>query len=394
MGKRKKKRFITYKIYWEKLKKDNPDILEDELFELYKKNVTSKSKIDYYLARNDLNEKKAREDFENWKSRPKVNSKTWYIEKYGEIDGLNKYQDFIKKCSFHGTLEGFIDLYGESEGKQRYEEIKSKQSFGHTLDGYIEKYGKIDGPKKYSEWVKKFSHSHTLSGYIEKYGKIEGTRLYNQVQTNKSFSLSLEGFKERYGEIEGSERYSSWVENSRLTLEKFTELYGENDGPIKYYEFQNLRLSNSMKSQSRASKISLELFSNISKEFPENCFLYGDGNEKKITGVSKDGKYKTYFLDFYDPKTRLGIEFFGDYWHKYPGSSVTDDIPIEELVYQFDKDLERLQIIQSSEEIWGDVEVVWESDYKDHKEEIINRLVNLIKDRKEWKHRFKNSSMD
>lgn len=336
MGKRKKKRFITYKIYWEKLKKDNPDILEDELFELYKKNVTSKSKIDYYLARNDLNEKKAREDFENWKSRPKVNSKTWYIEKYG----------------------------------------------------------KIDGPKKYSEWVKKFSHSHTLSGYIEKYGKIEGTRLYNQVQTNKSFSLSLEGFKERYGEIEGSERYSSWVENSRLTLEKFTELYGENDGPIKYYEFQNLRLSNSMKSQSRASKISLELFSNISKEFPENCFLYGDGNEKKITGVSKDGKYKTYFLDFYDPKTRLGIEFFGDYWHKYPGSSVTDDIPVEELVYQFDKDLERLQIIQSSEEIWGDVEVVWESDYKDHKEEIINRLVNLIKDRKEWKHRFKNSSMD
>ena len=136
----KKGRFIGHKKYWDKLKLGHPDLTEDELFNIYKKDVTSKSKFEYFLAKNDCDVENAKRDFESFKKLPKINSLDWFINKYGKDLGIEKYKSFKKLCSYRTTLEGFIDRYGEVDGIAKFNSMKSNREGSQTLDGYIKKY--------------------------------------------------------------------------------------------------------------------------------------------------------------------------------------------------------------------------------------------------------------
>jgi hypothetical protein len=50
-----------------------------------------------------------------------------YIEKYGEKEGIQRYNDRCKKISKANTKKWYIDKYGEHEGKEKWEKFRKKK---------------------------------------------------------------------------------------------------------------------------------------------------------------------------------------------------------------------------------------------------------------------------
>lgn len=365
----KKGRFIGHKKYWDKLKLDHPDLTEDELFNIYKKDVTSKSKFEYFLAKNDCDVENAKRDFESFKKLPKINSLDWFINKYGKDLGIEKYKSFKKLCSYRATLEGFINRYGEVDGIAKFNSMKSNREGSQTLDGYIKKYGKEKGEEKYRSWIDKFSYKNSKKRYIEEFGEDLGLKMYEEISKKKS--STLKNYTTKYGEEEGRLRYNSWKDSNPRTLEDHINRYGIDKGK----EIFNKKISGILSHKKKVSNISKKFFEKISEYFPNNSFMYGD-NEKSITISGKK-----FFVDFYDPETKFAVEFFGDYWHLNANKDFKNKT-FDDYLERFNQDLLRLELIQNSEEVEGIIEVVWESDFKNFPDKEIFRIINLIKSRK------------
>ena len=401
---------ISFLKIYERLKRDNPDLSEDELDTLYSNEIKKKSK-DIFIEK--YGESLGTKKYNDYVSNPKINSLPWYINKYGEDDGRVKYSEFRNKCSLSNTLEGMINKYGKEEGERIYTEMKNKQSFGQTLNGYISKYGLEEGTRRYNEWIKKFSYSHTLEGYIDKYGELEGIKRYNNSSRLKSQSLSLDGFISKYGveegtilyknwirssrmtlencinkygELEGTKRYESWVNNSRLTLENFISKYGLEEGTRRYNESNIKRFQSITKSSSGFSpchsKISDELFKEISEKLikdynysPEDIF-YGENEiSLKIDNI-KTGNKILVRPDFYIKSKKLAVEFYGNYWHGNPETlSEDDDGESYSEIWNWDKI--RIRSMYYSEFI-DSVMIVWEKEYLDNKISVVNNIIKFL----------------
>lgn len=83
-----------------------------------------------------------------------VRNKKWYIENYGQTDGLIKYEqkntNISNNCGH--TLEKYIKRYGKDDGFLKYEEYK--KNCARNLDFFIKKYGPTIGAKKYKDFKK------------------------------------------------------------------------------------------------------------------------------------------------------------------------------------------------------------------------------------------------
>lgn len=104
----------------------------------------------------------AADGYKRWQTKNKRNSfsksKEGFIQKFGEIEGLNKWEEYCKTMS-RTTLKAFIDKYGEEEGAKKFKEYGDKIRYSSTLEYYILKYGEEEGIKKHQELlVKKIAH--------------------------------------------------------------------------------------------------------------------------------------------------------------------------------------------------------------------------------------------
>lgn len=63
-----------------------------------------------------------------------------------------RFNDYCDKQSYAGNkLEYFIEKYGEKEGLIKFEEVNSKKSL--TVDTFINKYGEKDGVLRYHKYM-------------------------------------------------------------------------------------------------------------------------------------------------------------------------------------------------------------------------------------------------
>ncbi len=67
-------------------------------------------------------------------------------------------------------------------------ELSKKLSNSHKKDAYIKKYGEVEGLSKYNDLIKKLIYSNGIDYYIDKYGE-EGREIYNDIQKKKVISL-------------------------------------------------------------------------------------------------------------------------------------------------------------------------------------------------------------
>lgn len=83
------------------------------------------------------------------------------IKKYGESEGTEKYNDYCEKQKDAGcTLKWFIEKYGNDEGLNRYIQLNKLKE--NTLSNFIIRYGQVDGPIKYKAYLDKHKNYYSL----------------------------------------------------------------------------------------------------------------------------------------------------------------------------------------------------------------------------------------
>jgi hypothetical protein len=270
-----------------------------------------------------------------------------FKRRYGEQRGLIEYNKYIQRQAYTCSKEYMMKEKGMSE--KEWNEFNANRAC--TKNNFIKRYGKELGSKKWDEYCELESYAGCRVEYfIEKYGREDGIKKYNNLCIQKSNSLSA-----------------------------FIMKYGD-EGEQKYKEFYTGR------PKKRYSAASQLLFNKIQEKLGEigNNAKYGD-YEELINIDFGDGIPHVTFPDYL-----LGnkiIEFNGDYWHMNPKKySANDEIVSIDGIYRRNVGNKATDIWKYDEmklngykQLGYDVKVVWESEYHENPEKIIQECIDFLK---------------
>ncbi len=328
-----------------------------------------------------------------------------YILKYGK-EGKLKFQEKKKKIDRGMGLKSCIRRYGESDGRKRYK--KWKEGSCQNKENFIKRYGKEDGEKKFKEfskkageklqkfqktmprqtrleyWIKKYDgdikkakrelkkkqQTATLDKYIKRYGNKEGLKKYQE--NNKKKAVTIEKLIDKYGDIKGPEKYYQWIERLKYshTKDRYIKEYGKEEGLKKYKEIIRKKTNHIYKD--RQSVIGLEFCESLN-DIICNKFKKIYFGDKEYKFFIWDNNIKIAVVDFYIKDINLIVEFYGDYWHRNP-KKYNDEISkkIRE------KDENRINSI--IKKFGSEVLIVWEDEYRDNKEKVMNKISRYLKE--------------
>jgi len=254
------------------------------------------------------------------------------IEKYGEEEGLKKWNEYREKQSKSNSFEYKKKKYGWS--KKDFDEFNSSRK--STKEMFIKRHGEEEGLKKWEKYRDRQAYTKTILYNIEKYGKKKGTEIYNEIC--KSKKISYENMVKKYGKEEGLRKWNKrceWLSNNSFS-----------------------------------SKMANDLFDKIYRGEPN---VYYSGLNKEFGKM--DQKSNKYFMyDYVNTNTKKCIEFNGDVFHANPLFYNFDDIPLYFLndnrnsadIWKYDS--EKLDLIKKH---GYDVLIIWEHDYKKSPRKII-----------------------
>ena len=145
----------------------------------------------YVMIRDKCSEDIAKQKIQDLKNKTS-GSKEAFIKRYGEVEGLKRFEEFSKKSAH--TEESFKKKYGNNWKEEWKKYIKSKDSMSEEF--HKNKYG--NNWKKELE-SRKQSVSQSLQNNVEKYGVIVGTKKFKEGNEKRSCSCSTEGLITKYG---------------------------------------------------------------------------------------------------------------------------------------------------------------------------------------------------
>lgn len=241
---------------------------------------------------------------ENFKSeidykKSQSRSLEYYIEKYGEDVGREKFKNHTGKISNSNKLEGYIAKYGE-DGKEKFNLIsKSKDSM--SLFFFMKK-NNGDIEKSIFEFEnRKESVNVSISSLINKYGKEIGNLKHtNRVAKSRETILKNENIEEIY-------------KRRAITIENMIRKYGEDVGKIKYEEWKRKVIVPICRASKESLNIFIPLIEKIKGMGVDNNDIYiGYGNKNEF--FLKDGK-NIYFYDFTIRNKKIIIEYNGVLFH-------------------------------------------------------------------------------
>lgn len=278
------------------------------------------------------------------------------------------------------TLENMIRRYGEVEGQSRWDSYRSRQAYTNSFEYKNKEYGWTkDDFENYNN-----SLAITLPNMIKKYGELDGTSKYQAYCERQSFAgCKLEYFVEKYGIEEGTKKYKEIGFLKGNTFAAFLlRSNGDEIDAIKNYELYCKKLSESdtIFSSIIANELFDELYSLLIKlGYNEIYYTNNIGEWCLYDMVSK----KVYFYDFFVKETGKLIEFNGDYWHANPNKYLADQIikypnNVQKTACEvWEQDKLKIQTL-TRYPIIKDHLIIWESDYKENKSEIIQKCINFL----------------
>jgi|GEM_PF-1043160 len=321
-----------------------------------------------------------------------VLSKDDYIKKYGEIEGINKWNKNANRTKIildTNNLDAEIDngnairclecgyittrlqhthfthrckIKTLKEYKQKHPDaalvapnLAKNQAI--TLEKMIQKYGRADGELRWKKYRELQALTNTFQFKAATYGWSED----HFMQFNKSRSCTLPNFVKRHGEKAGLEKWNQYCERQRFTTSEqyFKEKYGEEDGARRFADFSRGR--NCIDFKNFLEKEVLRSINNASGKklsyqvhIPgiPGCFDFGIG--KKI------------------------IEFNGDYWHcnpiKYhPNFYHTMKKRFAAEIWEYDAKKHNEAISRGY-----DIMIIWENDWKTKRQETLLNIVRWL----------------
>lgn len=293
---------------------------------------------------------------DHFRDSPPKRPKYYYMKgnKYGAYSFGYSEDEYRKLTSMTVgvTVKSMTRKWGKEEGMRRWKAYCDKHSYIVSRQAYLDKYGE-QGEKKYYE-----DRAMTLRLCIKRHGKEKGEAVWKSYCDKQSYSCSKEYYIEKWGEDEGMAR---WRRNREIFLKAGST------------------------NANRASQISQELFDSLYKEL-----LYKEivSDKAEIYYEKLNSEYEIkyedtmYFIDFYDKKRNIVIEFNGDYWHANPsiyesGQVITIDgkqIAVDDVWKENEKRNSRIK------EVLGNPTfiIVWENDYRRDKEGTVSRLLTYF----------------
>ncbi len=271
------------------------------------------------------------------------------------------------------TLEKFQLRYGIQHGTFRWEEYKKRQSYTNTLE-YKEKilgFTKDD----FDEYNK--GRAVTEFNLIKKYGEDIGKTRWEEYKKRQSYTNTLEYNIEKFGYDNGVANYKRICSEKALNYKNAMRLHDNDEcAAIKWLEVVNTK-SNYF----GRSKIADELFSLLSLQFTQCKQYYGD-NE---FGVYCKPLEKYTKFDYVNFDANICIEYHGDHYHGNPRIyRPTDLLKGKGCTHIMAKD-KWLEDETKQNYLFNergiDVIIIWDSDYRNNKQETIDKLVKVINDR-------------
>jgi hypothetical protein len=258
-----------------------------------------------------------------------------------------------------------------------------------TLENLTKKYGAIDGNQRWQEYRSKQAHSNSYEYKKEKFGwSKEQFKEYNS-----SRSQTLEKMILRHGETEGIAKWELYCARQAYTNTKnyFIEKYGLDKGTGKYIAINKKKSVNSPALLSEKLNISLDqateiilsrqkqfFTSNLEQEFI-SAIEQQIGTLDNTTKNKPFGKWSSLLNTYviYDIRhKKCIIEFNGDYWHANPNIYKDDTIIRGKKAVDIrHKDMLKLKTVQ---DLGYKTLVVWESDFKNHKDSTIKQVCEWI----------------
>lgn len=259
----------------------------------------------------------------------------------------------------------FTTQFGERLGEIKFKELQTFQALTNSK----EYKGMTD------EEFKRYNHSRaiTLENMVKKYGEEEGTRVFNEYREKQRYKKSKQRYIDEFGEEQGLEIFKEINKKKVPTLENFQRKYGDKEGLER---FKTLCKHH----KSFYSKIASEMFEQIETQ----C----KGLKLKFYFAPKTSEFfirntrEVFFYDCYIKKLKLIIEFNGDVFHANPEMFCESDCPnpyrkdlTSKEIWDFDK--KKLDLARTK---GYNIIVVWEKDYRQNKNAIVNSVVSQIKE--------------
>ena len=253
-----------------------------------------------------------------------------------------------------------------------------------TLHGLIKKYGEHEGLSKWDQYREKQAYSNSLEFKKEKHGWSED----QFKQYNKGRATTVDNLVSRYGLEAGLERWQDYCEKQKVTksreyvVEKYGESHWINLCNRKAHTVENTANRHGLTYEEAADKLAsryrLGYCSGLEIEFV-------DALEKivgKLDHTSLDKPYGKWNHDtngyvVYDIKHKdCIIEFNGDYWHANPTIYQASDMirnTSAEQIWLNDK-----QKLDIARQHGFRVLVVWEYDYRFDKNKVIKETAEWM----------------
>jgi very-short-patch-repair endonuclease len=226
------------------------------------------------------------------------------------------------------------------------------------------------------EEFKRYNNSRaiTLKNMIKKYGKEEGTKVFNEYREKQRYKKSKQRYIDEFGEEQGLKIFKEINKKKIQSLENFQIKYGKEEGLRRYCDFLASR-------RCSFSKMASSLFRKTESSLNRNDITYI--YQPKTEEFSIYQKNRSFFYDFCIPELKFIIEFNGDIFHGNPQLFNESDCP-----NPFDKTITAKQMWSNDKEKIDlakskgfEVMVIWERDYRNDPEAIMNNIIKTISEK-------------
>lgn len=194
------------------------------------------------------------------------------ISKYGENEGLKRWKEYCEMQKITNTFT----YKKEKLGWDDVEFKKFNKSRAITKENLISKYGEKDGLEKWEKYINRQKYTKSLEYLISIHGKDEGTLKYSKI--NKSKALTLDNYIAKHGLEEGLTLFKQRVLKKDSFFSKISQSFFEQlDLEIKdlnlstYYHSKNGEFGKILKSLGKYCKLDFFI-----KELNLTIEYYGD----------------------------------------------------------------------------------------------------------------------
>ena len=350
-------------------------LLKHWLKENYKFN-TSKYGVKEYFIERGWNEENATSEINkrlvNIKKRNKLCIEYWLLKGLSEYEAKVKIfeiQSSASKQVKNRSILSKVNLINKGMNKEDADRFMQKKS-------QFSKEFWIDRGLTEDNAMKKISRLQSINSDKLSQKRKELPNKYSATTQTQLGYWIKNGYSDEEAKLKLKERQSTF------TLDKCIKKYGYKIGETVYNLRQTKwreKLVDNGSLASGYSKISQELFNNIILEYQcdINKIYYATHNKEYYLRLKN---YDFYQYDFVDLNKKRIIEYNGDLYHANPSYYLSEDCPNpfrKELTAKdiWERDTKKLEAAKSR---GFDVLVIWDSEYKKNKEEIINKCIEFL----------------